>query len=503
MSEERRRGEELEFSADVVNESVVVAAALADAEVRKRLASTLVPDTFLVEEHRAIWATLVEIERRKLAYDPATLVRLSGSAVRAEYLARLQDARPDAPPNLSVHVDALLWDKAKHTALTGPIAALLELLRDPTAAPDRAQALGAQVAMSLRGYKERRHLHDPDELVRAQMAEIRARIQGKAVYPYGVPGLDFYDHDLMTRRRIIPGAAPGQITVVTGVPGSGKSTFTAHLILGLVKQRRRVLCGAWEMTGGMTLELLAVISLGWSRSELLVPKTRQDPGTSLREGVFLTEERLAELEARMRLIARYAHFMKVPRDRRLKGRQRQTNDDVLDVMEQYVADVAPEVCVFDLWKRAMPETKPEQEEDALDRQQDIAKEHAVHVILVQQQRLKDIEQREDKRPTREGIKGSGAWVEVADTILGVHRPALWKPQEDTVLEVSLLKQRYGKWPVAVEFDWVPDTGALAGGRHVDYDVVKPRGGGGGGAGQSVGQYMREPKGGKRREERDG
>lgn len=490
-----RSAEELAFAADVVNESVVIAAALADGETRKRLTSTVPPDTFLVDEHRALWATLTEMERRHLGYDPATLVRLAGGSVRADYLQRLVDARPDAPPNLSVHVDALLWDKAKHTSLTGPIAALLELLRDPTAAPDRAQALGQQVAMSLRGYKERRHLHDADELVRAQMAEIRARIQGKAVYPFGIAGLDFYDPEQRTQRRIIPGAAPGQITVITGVPGSGKSTFVAHLVLGIVKQRRRVLVGAWEMTGGMTLELLTVISLGWSRSELLVPKTRKSPGTALREGVFLTEERLAEMEARMRLLAQYVFFMKVPRDRQKKGRNRQTNDDVLDVMESYIADVAPEVVVFDLWKRAMPDTKPEQEEDALDRQQEMAKDLAVHVVLVQQQRLKDIEQREDKRPTREGIKGSGAWVEVADTILGVHRPALWKPQEDTVLEVALLKQRYGKWPVAVSFDWVPDTGALAGGVHVDYDIIKPAKGGGG---QSVDGFMKAPK--KKREE---
>ena len=75
------------------------------------------------------------------------------------------------------------------------------------------------------------------------------------------------------------------------------------------------------------------------------------------------------------------------------------------------------------------------------RQQAMLNEMGVHGILAQQQRLKDIELRPDKRPTREGIKGSGAWTEVPDNIIGVHRPALWKPVPDNVLEVDILKQR--------------------------------------------------------------
>jgi hypothetical protein len=122
-----------------------------------------------------------------------------------------------------------------------------------------------------------------------------------------------------------------------------------------------------------------------------------------------------------------------------------------------------------LWKRCLRQTKPEEEEDALLRQQSIAKETNVHCILVQQQRMKDVELRDDKRPTREGIKGTGAWVEVPDTILGTHRPALWKRVDDDKFEVVVLKQRWGVWPLAIEFDWNGEYGMITNGRVVPYD----------------------------------
>jgi len=96
-------------------------------------------------------------------------------------------------------------------------------------------------------------------------------------------------------------------------------------------------------------------------------------------------------------------------------------------------------------------------------------ELGVHAVLLQQQRLKDIESRPDKRPTREGIKGSGAWVEVPDTIIGVHRPALFKRIDDTVLECFVLKQRHGRFPLGVEFRWEPESGMISGGTAIDYD----------------------------------
>src|SRR5262249_23574089 len=126
------------------------------------------------------------------------------------------------------------------------------------------------------------------------------------------------------------------------------------------------------------------------------------------------------------------------------------------------------------------------------RQLAIAKATRTHHVLVHHLRGKDVEQRQDKRPTREAIKGSGAWVDVPDTIIGVHRPALWKSGPDDKLEPVVLKQRYGKWPLAVEFDHDPATGIISGGRTIEYEQPGERG--------PMDSFLDEPtkKGGRRR-----
>lgn len=475
-------GEEV-IQHDAVNEAVVVAAALADEGARNNLLGKHRPDHFFAQEHADAWRGMLELKRKGLAFDLAALQQVA--KVDVEYLEQLARTRPDLPENLDFHSDRLLWDHARLTAASGPVSALVRELRNPLAEPDRVRALARQVSTSFDGYQERSFLRDPGELVRDQMYEIRARLTGRTSYSYGIDRLDYYETPSASGhpiRRMIPGAAPGQVTVITGTPGAGKTTVTARVALGLARNKRRVLYGAWEVDDGMSLELMACMSCGFDRSMVLSPTPERQ----------LSEEQLAMLEARMRSISRWVRFLENPFNKR-RGEKR-SNDRALDAVHGYIADSGCDVFIADLWKRCLSETKPEEEEQALIRQQAIAEETKTHHILVQQQRSKDVEQRADKRPTREGIKGSGAWTEVPDTILGVHRPALWKNITDNVLEIDVLKQRWGKWPQAIEFDWDGDTGLISGGVTVPYDAFSD----GGNSGGVNDLFKVEPRGRRRR-----
>jgi replicative DNA helicase len=453
---------------DTANEAIIIASTFLDKDARAYLIVRLTPDHFQGREHRELWQAFQEIERRKLQFDLSLVESLTTSEIK-DYLNELCELRTETPKNLTYHVQCVLWDHARVSSARGPIPAFIEALRDPKAEPERVRALARAIGQSFDGYEDRKYLLDQDGIVRDQMKEIEARVDGRAIFPYGVAGLDFYDREAPKedwRKRMIPGAAPSQITVVTGVSGGGKTTFTAHIVLGITfpgwrdndfeTPGRALLYGAWEMKGGMTLELLACISLGWSRSELMEGR-----------GPVATVEGRRTLNERMGQISRRVRFMGNPFRRR--AGEKASNEKNLDIVQGYIADSGAEVFVGDLWKRCLRHTDPDEEEDALIRQQAMCEELNVHAILLQQQRLKDIEQRPDKRPTREGIKGSGAWIEVADTIIGVHRPALYKRCPDNTLEVFVLKQRYGKWPVGVEFGWEPESGMIRGGVPIEYD----------------------------------
>lgn len=449
MAHEDTDDEVYEVEVDPTNEMAVIAAALADGDVRSELASKLNPDHFLVPQHKMVWTGVLEIERRKLSCDRATLLRMAPDVERSHLDALFAD-EPGA--NVDFHVDSLLWDHQKAAAVKGPVKDLLEALKDPKESPDRVRAIVRRMGEVLEGQGSTRYLLDTRALVHAQVEEIRERMQGRRIYPYGLPGLDYYDGD-ESKRRMLPGAAPGHITVVTGVSGGGKSTLTAHLVLGLARQKRRVLFGAWEMQGGMTLELLAGISLGWKRSDLI-------------QGL-INEEDLTVLRKRMVQIGKWVQFLENPFRRRIADKP--SNARNLDIIQECIAVSGCDVFVADLWERCLESDKPEDEKRALFRQQSMLEELGVHGILLAQQRLKDIEMRKDKRPTREGIKGSSAWVEAADNIIAPNRPALWKRVDDDVIELFILKQRYGRWPLGIECTWDPEVGMISGGVSIEYD----------------------------------
>lgn len=469
MAPVRRREEAppkpfLEVPHDSLNEIVVIAAAMVDPDARAWLTTQVREELFLDEQHRAIWGAMLEVERRKLDYDPALLVQCAGGKVKASYLDQALALRPEAPdrPNLEHHVETMRWDHQRAVAVRGPLASLVEALGRPQEPRERVAALARHVGESFSG-GGRTSLRDPRALVGSMMGELRKRMGGKACYPYGIDGLDFYEQgavaengdDLSGRHRLTPGAAPGQVTVITAISGGGKSTVAAQIALGIARQRRRVLYGAWEPGSEMTLELMACIALGWSRSDFA-------------EGRFTAED-LVTVEEKAHAISQFVVLMDNPFQRQ-RG-ERESNARNLDTIHQHIVDSGCEVFFADLWDRCLVDDDPGEEKRALWRQHAIAEETRTHNVLLAQQRLKDIETRPDKRPTREGIKGSAAWVEMPETIIAPHWPYKFKKVSPNLFEIIVSKQRWGRWPLVVEFDWESDTGRLEGGRSVPFEHV--------------------------------
>lgn len=461
---------------DPVNEQALLAAAILSPELRVKLVRRLRADAFLVKEHIEAWTAIEELTRRKLDWSSATIRQLSGGKVDPAYLEQIVAGRAEPPANVDHHVAALEWDGVRARAVKGPIAGLLAALRDPTTAPERVRAIASGVSAAFSSIGSTL-IREADAIL-AETRQERALRRQRALYPFGIDGLDRYEDG---RWRMVPGAAPGKVTAVTGVPGSGKSTVTLRIVREQARLGRRVLFGPWEMGNATSLELLGTLGLELSRYQL-----------SVAEHDDAVEAALQGEEAE---IVRGVTFLENPKRRRVTGShvargESSANERAIDALHAAIVDSGAEIAVFDLWKRCLTRLDPEDEESALIHMQDVAKETKCHCILVQQQRAKDVEGRPDKRPTREGIKGSGAWIEVPDNILGVHRPALWKRVDDVVLEIDVLKQRYGRWPIAVEFDWDAERGSIEGGRSIDYDSP--------GDAISEGGFIGPPVGGGRR-----
>lgn len=442
---------------DSINEVVLIAACIVDAERGPKLLATIPADSFFGTGHAEIWAGLQEIQRRGLHYDPATLQQVTGGRADAEMVERYLQKRKATPPNLQHHVEALHWDRARVEATRGPIQGLLDSLRDLRSEPEKVRAMARGVAAAFDGAAgTQRWLRDPDQLVSEQMHEVLARRGGLGWYPFGFPGFDIYGREdgeeREGHRRVVIGAAPGKVTLITGIPGSGKTTLVSALAVHQASLGRRVAFGAWEQGSGPSLELCAAISLGLSLTALQEGRCSDDEYEQLRQ-------RMVELSHKIR-------FFDLPFGR-TRG-EKVLNDRSIDLIHQVVSDCGCEVFIADLLRRAFRQFDPDEEEAALYRMQAVAQETRTHHVWVHQLRKQDINAR-NGRPTREDLKGSAAWGEVPDLILGVFRPGLLKAVDDTTLCVDILKQRQGAWPLSVEFDWEPDGGRISNGRGVPYE----------------------------------
>jgi hypothetical protein len=460
---------QIEVPSDPINEQVLLAAMIIDPATRARLVK-LPADAFYAAPHRAIFVGLQELTRRKLEYDAATVARLAPEA-DVRVLEVLEASRPELPPNLDFHVQTLEWDHHRATATKGPLAKLIEAVQDPKQAPDHVRALARAVGESFdRVEGSGSFLRKPAEVVREMMVRLRARVEGEALYPFGIVGLDTWEdgatnakgEDLGGTARIVPGAAPGLATMLTGMSGAGKTTIAGHAIIGIARQRRKVLVGAWEVRAPMTLELLTVLSLGWSRVRLLNGKSNR-----LGAGLPMTHDELVFFEERAHKISKRVTFVENPfRRGSVKTTGRVTNDDYLDILEEHIELSGCDVAVFDLFDRVLRERRPNDEQEALWRMLEFTERLQIHSMIVHQQLLKGEGVRRDMKPSIQGLKGSSAYVDAASLILAPHLPARWKNVPDDTMEVYALKQRFGP-PFGVEFDWDPDTGQIKGGRAIE------------------------------------
>lgn len=437
---------------DTTNERVVIGAAIADRARRDILTRSIAADEFLVPEHAAKWRALRLFTDQGMDYDPQVMRRLvqdEGATVADEYLLGLEEL--GAPANLDWHVSTLRWDATRARVVSGSLPELVKVLRDPKAGPDAVSAAARSVLRAVdSGGGGRRFIRRPDELARSYKAEIRARVAVGNFYPYGYAAID---------ENLVEGSMPGKTGLLVGLSGSGKSTATADWVRRQVAAGRRVLYGAWEMGASSTLDIL-VASMARIELERIVQGTL-DPAEVAR-----VDRCIDWLTSRITFMDN-AFFGE---DVRGKGGGRKSNDRALDVLEGYIAESGCDVIVMDLWERALADLSYDGITTALYRQQEMHARYNVYGLIVHQLKLKEVETRADKRPTRESIKGTGAFVEVADQIFGIHRDAQFRQVPDDAIEWICLKQRKGRAFWAVRVEWSGELALLSGdGVSVPYD----------------------------------
>lgn len=451
-----------EFVYDAANEALVLRAAIAmaqseETEIRKQfraLIHSISADEFLVAQHSTLWRVLRQVSDKNLEYSPEIIRQLAigePTPLQEQHIEELE-CTAEVSSNIDWHVETLRWDATRARVMKGSLPDLVADLTDPRVTVERAVSSARAVTRALEGGGGRRFIRRPDEMSSVYKATLAKRREAGNFFPCGFSAID----DLMSE-----GFMPTKTAIITGLSGSGKSTFAARLAINLARLGRRPLMCAWEMGAASTLDLMCAMMTGIQLDTIV-------KGTYTGDELRRLEKACDWLNHRIRFMEN-AFFSQVASDTGRGKRERRSNDRNLDILEGYIAESGCDVVIMDLFDRLLADQSPDAVTDALYRQQNMHVEYNVHGTLLTQLRLKDVEKRPDKRPTRESIKGVGTFVEVPDLILGIHRDAQFKDVPDNTLEAICLKQRKGKLNWAVRFGWDGATCSITGGEQVPYN----------------------------------
>lgn len=449
-----------EFVYDAANEALVLRTAIAlaqseETEIRKSfraLIHSIGADEFLVAQHSSLWRVLRQLSDGNLDYSPETVRQLAigePTPVQDQHLDELESTA-EVSPNIDWHVQTLRWDATRARVMKGALTDLVADLTDPRVTVERAVSSARSIVRALEGGGGRRFIRRPEEMAAVYKSTLHKRREAGNFYPCGFAAID----ELMSE-----GFMPTKTAIITGLSGSGKSTFAAQLAINLARLGRKPLVCAWEMGAASTLDIMCAMTTGIQLDTIV-------KGTYTNHELTRLERASDWINRRVRFMEN-AFFSQVAENKARK--EKRSNDRNLDILEGYIAESGCDEVIMDLFDRILADQSPDAVTDALYRQQNMHVEYNVHGTLLTQLRLKDVEKRPDKRPTRESIKGVGTFVEVPDLILGIHRDAQFKDVPDNTLEAICLKQRKGKLNWAVRFGWDGATCRITGGEQVPYN----------------------------------
>ena len=227
--------------------------------------------------------------------------------------------------------------------------------------------------------------------------------------------------------RFSGGLTRGEITIVGGRPGHGKSTFLLNVLSNLLSQERRVLLFNRELTNIEVLKKLIAIESGQLSYALI------------RKGIY-DDTSLKELAKTKRLITE-----------KYKEGKFAMFDNIKDFAKSAVEikKFQPDVIIDDYIQLITPSGKEDQRRLQLERLVNdykwVAKEHQCAVILASQLN-RGIESRDKAIPRLSYLAESGAIEQVAENVFFIYYEHKVKPNpaKKNMITLHAAKVRYGE-----------------------------------------------------------
>ena len=431
------------------SEQALLGAILHNAEALDAARDFVEPEDFHEELHRLIFAAMCERRDQGEVID-AHLVRLVigdrdlGGVTVGQYLARLH---AEATTVMNAR------DYAKAIRNAAQMRRLLAVSQDAVAAMTVGMVVNPsryasemiesldQIATATRPQSLRRVT--VGEAVRAVVARVERARNGENMRgtTLGLPSLD----------KMTLGAHPGDLIILAGRPGMGKTTVALHTAMAVARSGEGCAFISLEMTAQQLGER-AVASAAYA------PHLEPLPYTDIRLGAHLSAEQLQRLVEAQDMVDHLPLWIEqepgltvsqiAARVRQLKARAERHGQKLSMVAVDHIGLVRA--------SKRYAGNRVQEISEITAALKVMAKELEVAVVALCQLN-RGVEGRNDKRPQLMDLRDSGSIEQDADVVIGLYRAAYYlenkpdlTPEEHALLagmkhelEVIVLKQRQG------------------------------------------------------------
>lgn len=410
-------------------EQALLGAALYDVEVF-HLAADLSPDAFVEPFHARLWEQVARRASAGLGVDPTLLspAFAADAAFRelggVRYLADLVDRAP--PPRRAADYAAVIADLAARRALIDVGAEIAADAADTSAGAAldvlaSAELRLAQIAASGASRAAWRSAATviADAIDAAQAATL------EPTFPSGLAELD----------AMTGGFAPGELAVIAGRPGMGKSIAGLTIVKANARVGRGTLLVSLEMSGS-ALGLRLACDLAYDPEAVSYGGFGENPTYDRARRNALSPDQWRKLRGAQQLAAKWPLLI----DDRPGLTVAQIEACARRAFREWARrGIEPGPVVVDHMGIVRPEkgrggNKVQETGDVSRGLAEMAKRLGVPVIALCQINRAS-EGREDRRPTLAELRWSGAIEEDARLVMFLHRPAYFlRPPEDPASE---------------------------------------------------------------------
>ena len=425
------------FPARESSERALVAALVYNSALFHKIAADLQPEDFHQETIRFIFSILKEFHANGTAWTTSVItdaiIQHPQKPAELDFPGTyIMDLMPEKAEEDTVefHVRQLANLRMRREVVSN-LFFLEEAIKDPTKNEMDFLALLKKLEQTVT-YDGAiclvKEIHG-DNIVSEFFAEAD-RISGRNFVGTGFPSID---------KHLTWGFFPGQLSIISGRPSSGKSSLRTNIMANLAE---------------MGIPTMAIIR-------------EQDYFAELARLIAVKDSQPVKLCARAFDWGEIEGFRDFLRDRiqyiqdnwpiwivQPKGGIFNLCDIKTHIRRAQAEGKHPRVVFVDLFAQLDDVNVAENQANKITKKvieaANMAMEMDVHICLVvQQRRMGNVsgKQREEY-DKREGLKGSGGYEERADTIFYVERPAYFdKEQEDSLINVAIIKQRDGATPM--------------------------------------------------------